>query len=296
MTESHSRLSTRRIDTRSVGFVLAGASEVAARWVADAIRQQPPAPGTQDTAGAWIAGVYSHNERRARQFADVNQLIHFGIDLGPLLQRPGVQCLYVGNHPRHHAETVRIALEAQRHVLCEPPLALDQEEAAELVDLATRRGLVLAMNYTRRALGVIHALHELLIEDRLGELMGGRIQDTAYLIPAKQTWRLQPNGGGVLYDRTLHAVDLLRYLLHTSIEEVYIRSPRRRGYDVEEEVIGFVVLTGGRHIQLHDAFLLPHSPPLIELVGVAGTATAIGIDPGVQQGSLTVVQGDQGRR
>jgi 1,5-anhydro-D-fructose reductase (1,5-anhydro-D-mannitol-forming) len=288
------RLATRGVDDRSLGFLVAGASNVAARWMLTAIRQQPPAPGSRDVAGAWIAAVYSHNERRARQFAQTHGIIHAGDDLQVLLRRPEIQCVYVGNHPRHHAEAVRAGLEAHKHVLCEPPLALTVDEAETLHQMAEHRGLVLAMNYTWRAASVIHQLHELLIEDAIGELLGGRIQNTAYLPPEQHTWRLQTNGGGVGWDRTLHDLDLIQFLLHTPVREVYARSTRNLlAAEVEDDIVAYAVVTGGLVMQLHDSFVLPHAPVTVEMFGANGTLTALYCASAAGQGELLLTRGEQ---
>ena len=58
-------------------------------------------------------------------FADRHAIPHAYLNLADLLAHPDIQCIYVGNHPRHHSQTVMAALAAGKHVLCEPPLALD---------------------------------------------------------------------------------------------------------------------------------------------------------------------------
>jgi 1,5-anhydro-D-fructose reductase (1,5-anhydro-D-mannitol-forming) len=264
-----SRLFTRSTDARSVGFLVAGASHVVAQHMLAAVREQPPLPRTRDVAGAWVAALYSHNERRGRDFAQRHAIIHYGDDLEDLLRRPEVQCVYVGSHPRHHAETVAAALQAHKHVLCEPPLALDAAEAAPLVQMAQNRGLVLALN------------HELLLNENIGELLGGHIRNTRYLPPERQMWRLQGQGGGVLWDRTLHDVDILRYLLHVSPREVYVHGTQQTPAtgaampQVYEEIVGHVVMTGGRVIQMHDSFVQSHVPVLVELYGTNGSIAAL---------------------
>lgn len=285
------RLSTRVVDERSIGFLVAGASQVAARWMLAAIREQPPAQGSQDVAGAWVSAVYGHSERRVRQFAADHRIIHASTDLEALLQRATVHCVYVGNQPRHHAETVRTALEAHRHVLCEPPLALTLEEAESLHQMATNRGLILALNYTWRATAAIHQLHTLLLDDTCGELLGGRIQNVAYLALDRQTWRLQPDGGGVLYDRTLHDIDLMRFLLHVPVREVYGRSTRHVLASAgDEDVVGYAVLTGGIVIQLHDSFVTPHVPVAVELYGANGAMRASHCAPADAAGEMILTR------
>jgi 1,5-anhydro-D-fructose reductase (1,5-anhydro-D-mannitol-forming) len=296
-----------------VGFLLAGASQVAAQYMLAAIREQPPLPNTRDTAGAWVAALYSHNERRARDFAQRHAIIHFSDNLDDLLQRPQVQCVYVASHPRHHAETVEAALRAQKHVLCEPPLALSSAEAQQIFQMAHNRGLVLAMNHTWRAARAIYALHELLAADTIGEVIGGRVQNTAYLPVERQGWRLRGAGNGVLLDRTLRDVDLLRYLLHASPRELFGRATRTStavapqrppageplGEPPEkpavEELVGSVLFTGGAVFQLHDSFVQPHVPVTVELYGANGMAAAVDCAPTGQFPQLTLRRGDQVR-
>lgn len=277
-----SRLQTRGVDERSVGFLVAGASHVAAQAMLPAIRQQPPVAGSRDVAGAWVAALYSHNERRARDFASAHAIIHAGNDLEALLQRREIQCVYVGSHPRHHAETVQAALAAHKHVLCEPPLALEYEEAERLQRMAENRGLVLALNYTWRAAAAIHRVHDLLASEAIGELIGGRLQNALYLPPERQTWRLQPNGGGVLWDRSLHDLDLLRYLLHANLRELFGRAAASLFQGaVEDDVTGYAVLTGGLVVQFHDSFAVPFAPVSLELYGANGFLRAVdcGVSP-----------------
>lgn len=290
------RLATRSVDARSIGFLVAGASSITAQQMLAAIREQPPVAGTRDTAASWVAAIHSHNGGRGREFALRHGIIHVGTELESLLQRPEIQCVYVGNHPRHHAETVQAALAAHKHVLCEPPLALVKEEAEALVQLARNRGLVLAMNYTWRATAAIHQIMDLLVSDSIGELLGGRVCNTAYLAVEKQTWRLQPNGGGVIWNRTLHDVDLLRFLLRLPVREVYgRRGGSTLASEVEDEILGHAVMTGGVLIQLHDSFIQPHLPVIVEFYGTRGALTATACTPADKSTEVLLRRGDSVR-
>jgi len=198
-----------------------------------------------------------------------------------VLLRPEIQCVYVGNHPRHHAETVEAALLAGKHVFCEPPLALTPAGIEALQGIAATRGLILAANYSWRLDPLLLRLRALLEEDAIGELLGGRICNTLYLPPARQSWRLQTRGGGVILDRTLHDLDTLMALLGMRAGEVQcLASQRLLGADVEEEIIGAVKLVGGLTIQIFDSFLLPHAPVTIEFYGSNGQLQATACDPG----------------
>ncbi len=286
------RLTTRKIDDRSIGFLVAGASTVAARWMLDAIWRQPPAVGSNDVAGAYVAGLFSHNARLAQRFADRHGIILAGDDLEHLLDRREVKCVYIGNHPRHHAETTRAALLAGKHVLCEPPLSIDPDECHEFHLMAQHRGLVLALNYVWRATPAMHSLREQLQADVIGEVLGGHIENTAFLPLDRQTWRLTAPYGGVLWERSLQDVDLLEFLLLRTAASVQTsRLQKLLGSDVEEDVLSAVWLRGGLSVYLHDSYLLPHAPVTVTLFGSVGSLTASQCDVGNPASSLTLTRG-----
>jgi 1,5-anhydro-D-fructose reductase (1,5-anhydro-D-mannitol-forming) len=220
-------------------------------------------------------GIFSHNEHRARAFADFHAIPHPFPNLADLLAQPAIHCVYVSNHPRHHAQTVLAALAAGKHVFCEPPLALTVEEAERVAHTALDRGRILALNYQRRGDPALRTLRELVADHTIGDLVGGRISHTGVLPTVRQSWRLRPQGGGVLLDRTAHTVDLLRFLLRDEIENAYCASAQQfLGDYVEEDVISiFAMRRNNIAIQTHDSFVVTPTPLSIELYGNSGTLT-----------------------
>jgi 1,5-anhydro-D-fructose reductase (1,5-anhydro-D-mannitol-forming) len=268
-----------RVGAASVGWGLLGASSVAARAFLPALRSQPPAQGSDQVASAWAGAIFSHNDRLAAHFADANQIPTVAVNLTDLLDRHDIQCVYVSSHPRHHYPLVMAALAAGKHVLCEPPLALTLDEAQTLVLAAADRGRVLGVNFTARANPAVQTLREWLRTDRLGDLLGARVSNTALLPPQQQSWRLQPTGGGIIFDRTVHDLDVVRFLFADEVATLYgaagpvILSQSART-QVTEEVVGHVQLARRRIlVQIHDAWSLAHRPAMLELHGTYSTAT-----------------------
>lgn len=54
-----------------------------------------------------------------------------------------VDAVYIISHPTKHYEQIKLALEQNKHVICESPVALTSEDTKELFDLAKKRGCVL---------------------------------------------------------------------------------------------------------------------------------------------------------
>lgn len=271
---SQRRPASLPIGTDSIGWGILGSGERAQQMV-DAIRQQPPA--TSGSTGAWVVGVYSHTEQRARNFAERHYLPHSFINLADLLQRRDIHAVYVASHPRHHFPLTMAALAAGKHVLCEIPMALHLDDAKAMQQAAKLRGLLLGVSHQFRVDPAIQQVRRLLADQMLGDIVGGRVANTTLLSLPQQGWRLAERGGGVLLTRTPHAVDLLCYLLDDDITAVYAAATQQiLGEDtvspVEEDVLTQVTFHRSKlTIQLHDSFFIPHIPTVLELYGSRGT-------------------------
>jgi 1,5-anhydro-D-fructose reductase (1,5-anhydro-D-mannitol-forming) len=262
----------------TLGWGIVGASAAAARTV-PALRGLAPlrgATGRPPVINSRPVGVFSHSEHRGRVFADAQAIPHFFVNLADLLAHPEIACIYVGNHPRHHAAVVFAALAAGKHVLCEPPLALSLEEAQNAAHTALSRGLVLGLNYLHRADPAVRTLRDLLVDRTIGDVLGGRVSNTAPLPPGQQTWRLRLPAGGAILDRTAFSADLLRFLLRDEVAAMHsLETQRILGTEVEEDVLSHVTLRrSGLVFQLHDSFLIHHLPASVAVVGSTGTLIA----------------------
>lgn len=264
-----------QVGPSSIGWGILGASQRAERVIIDAIRRTPPAPGRPNEVGAWVVGVYSHNERRAQAFAQAHYLPHTFLNLADLLQRREIQCVYVGSQPRHHAPLVMAALAAGKHVLCEAPIALTAAEAQDMAQAAEKRGLILRLGHQWRADPALRQLRLLLTNQTVGDLLGGRISNTTLLTTHEQSWRLRSNGGGALLHRTYADIDLLACLFDAPVVEIAaaitpsVLAETEQG-EIEEGVMGYVRYRQGLTIQFHDAFFIPHNPTVVEFYGATG--------------------------
>lgn len=270
-------------NSASLGWGIVGASNVAATAFLPALRALPQVaqPQTSEASrypapDSIAIGLFSHNEQHGHAFADQHAIPHYFPNLADLLAQSSVHCIYVANHPRHHAQTVLAALAAGKHVLCEPPLALSAEEAERVAHTALDRGRILAVNYQHRGDPALRTLRELLADHTIGDLLGGRISHTAVLPTARQGWRLRTQGGGILFDHTAHTVDLLRFLLRDEIEQAYCASTQQfLGDEVEEDLLAIFNMRRSKiAIQTHDSFLVAPSAISVEIFGNMGRLTA----------------------
>src|SRR5262249_28581615 len=103
--------------------------------------------------------------------------------------------------PNHlHAEQVKAALAAGKHVVCEKPLAVTAAESGELLSLAERSGLVHCTNFNIRFYPLVQEARARTLAGELGDVWnvhGGYLQDWL-LLETDWNWRLEPEKGGEL--------------------------------------------------------------------------------------------------
>ena len=142
-----------------LNFAILSAGNIARRMARtlDSLRDevQPYAIAARDSARAQaLAGRYGF----AKSFAGYEAL----------LADPAVDVVYIGSIHPLHAQHIRAALLAGKHVLCEKPLTLNAAQAQSLFALARERGLLLAEAMWTRTLPFAQALRKTLADGRLG--------------------------------------------------------------------------------------------------------------------------------
>jgi 1,5-anhydro-D-fructose reductase (1,5-anhydro-D-mannitol-forming) len=212
--------------------------------------------------------------------------------LAALLARPEIQCIYISSLPRLHSEHALAALEAGKHVLCESPLALSREAGQLLVRTAAERGLVLAVNHRLRAEPTLVRMRQFVAEGGIGDVLGATIHNINPLATGQHTWRLKPRGGGVIFDRSIHSLDLLRFLFNDEIASVAALGAEQAWGDgvFDDVVINVRMARRQVLVQVRDSYIVPHARDRVELYGTSGTLIARGAFlPGVT-GELELVR------
>lgn len=258
---------------RPLGWALVGASRVAQQFMIPALLGLHRPAGERGPNATRIIGLYSSSRNRGNAFASANRLNRAFTELPKLLSRDDVDCVYVSSQPRHQFSHSLAALEAGKHLLCETPTALTLSELATLEQTAGESGLLFVPNYAYRGDAALARMAELARDYAIGELLGGQFINCTPLPSDLQTWRLAANGGGVVLDRTIHDIDLARWLFADEIEQVAaLAAPRVLGGHVDDEVVvNLRMRRGGQLVQCHDSFVTPHRFSSVELYGTRGS-------------------------
>ena len=210
-----------------LNFAILSAGNIAGRMARtlDSLRDevQPYAIAARDSARAQaLAGRYGF----AKSFAGYEAL----------LADPAVDVVYIGSIHPLHAQHIRAALLAGKHVLCEKPLTLNAAQAQSLFALARERGLLLAEAMWTRTLPFAQALRKTLADGRLGapRLVTAVLGEAMADIPRIAQPAL---GGGALLDIGVYALTLACLALEGYVERVGgVCVQNGLGADIEESI------------------------------------------------------------
>jgi glycerol-3-phosphate cytidylyltransferase len=126
---SSTDLRAERHGTIRIGVI--GSGRIASRFV----------PESRFVSGVSTDVVYSPTLANAQAFAEAQELDRACASVEELFEL--VDAVYIASPHDTHAEHVRAAIAAGKHVLCEKPLALTETEATELFALAAEANVVL---------------------------------------------------------------------------------------------------------------------------------------------------------
>jgi predicted dehydrogenase len=224
-------------DTREqrLGWGVLGAAWIAGRAVLPAI---------EASRNGRLVAIASRDVDRAKRMAAQTSM-RVSESYEALLADPEVDAVYIALVNSLHKDWTVRALAAQKHVLCEKPLAMNAAEAEEMAAAAasTDMHLMEAFMYRfhPRMRDFIHGLRDVL---HVQASFGFTLED-------RSNYRLRPElGGGALLDVGCYTVNVARWILGEP-EEVLARA---RVDGVDMTVSALLEFSGGRTASLWASF------------------------------------------
>jgi predicted dehydrogenase len=142
-----------------------------------------------------------------------------------MLKQDDIDVVHICTPNFLHFSQAKAVMEAEKHVICEKPLAISLEEAAELVQLAKTTGLVNAVHFNLRYYPMVRQMKVMREKGELGQvysIMGSYLQDWLFL-QTDYNWRLEPDKSGdsrAIADIGSHLLDITEYVTGLKINEV----------------------------------------------------------------------------
>lgn len=168
--------------------------------------------------GARIAAVYDVKTERGEEFVKRHQLDGAAVcqSYEELLDQVDAVCICTPNVT--HVDLAVTALKAGKHVLCEKPFALREEDCQEALNYAQLSGKVCMIGLCYRYIPAFRYMKQLIQDGALGEVFWGRqvmCSDRMANPGVLCEWRMQKalSGTGVIGDLGSHMLDMTEWLL-----------------------------------------------------------------------------------
>lgn len=190
---------------RKIGFGIVGLGSVA--------RTHAYALGKSEYC--FLRAVYSPDREKCRKYEEEYGCLSYS-DFSSFLKDDGVDVVLVATPSGLHEKIAVPALMAGKHVLIEKPIEINEEKAARIIEEGRRQHRLVGGIFQNRFYDGAMLIKKALDEERFGRVVmveasfkWYRSQEYYDSGAWRGTWDI--DGGGVLMNQGIHAVDLLSW-------------------------------------------------------------------------------------
>ncbi len=158
-----------------------------------------------EAQGSTVVAVCDQRSERLVQLQTRFPTIKTMSNCAPMFQDPEIDAIVIATPVSSHFELAMAALEADKHVLVEKPLAANSEQANRLVEEAARRKKVLMVDHTFVYTSAVRKIRELITANALGDIY--------YYDAVRVNLGLFQHDVNVIWDLAIHDLSIMEYVL-----------------------------------------------------------------------------------
>jgi D-xylose 1-dehydrogenase (NADP+, D-xylono-1,5-lactone-forming) len=201
---------------KKLRFGVLGCAKIAVRAVI---------PGIQSSESCEVVAIASRDQAKANETAaELNIPKAYG-SYEELLADDQIDAVYIPLPNHLHKEWTIRAAEAGKHVLCEKPIALNANEASEMVEACNKAGVKLAEAFMYRHHPRYEQIKAIIDSGEIGTIRG--IHGTFTFNNAKDVTNVRYKrymGGGSIYDVGCYPLSAARLILESEPEAVTVQA------------------------------------------------------------------------
>jgi len=194
------------------------------------------------TEGTSLSKICDSRFERAAKVAAQYGVRSVTEDAKAVIDSPDVDLVVIATPSLTHYELAREALAAGKHVLVMKPLATSVAHAEELVALAERKGVLLAVDHTFVYTGAVRKIKELVDAGQVGSIY--------YIDSVRINLGLFQSDVNVVWDLAPHDISIIDYLLDGR-EPESVSTIGARHVDSPTENIAYLSLRYGDQLLAH---------------------------------------------
>jgi predicted dehydrogenase len=218
-----------------LSWLVVGVGDIMSKRVLPAILAEPRSR---------LVGIVSRDPAKAEPYG-----VKSWSDLDSALAESDAEAVYIATPVFLHAPQTIAALRAERHVLCEKPMALNYADALAMQRASEDSRYTLGIAYYRRMYPKVDRARELIEAGVIGRPVFAEATSHDWFNPlgTSRAWLADPkqSGGGPLRDIGSHRIDLMNYLFGKPINAIGHMSTLVQPLDVEDNATVMIEYESG---------------------------------------------------
>lgn len=183
--------------------------------------------------GSLIA-VCDPSQESLNQAQEELQVKYTYTDYRDALANPEIDAIILVSPTRFHREIAVAAAKAKKHVLCEKPLAVNEEEAQDIIDACKENQVKLQVGFMRRFDPGFVAAKEAIDAGEIGDVV--LIKSLTHGPSEPKPWMYDiKNSSGPIGEVNSHDFDSLRWMAGSELKSIYAVGGNFRSPEVKEE-------------------------------------------------------------
>jgi 1,5-anhydro-D-fructose reductase (1,5-anhydro-D-mannitol-forming) len=212
---------------------------------------------------------------RARQSAHEYGIAHAFTSTAEMCACPEVDAVFIATPDALHLADVLQAARQGKHILVEKPMAMNADEARQMVEAARSAGVTFGVAHVMRFEASVRWFRERIASGAIGKPLLARAAFVAPLLNSARTWIDDPAlaTGGPLADIGVHCFDTLKYILNDEVRSVMAQASYDRHWSVEASGTTLFKFAGGTLATMSVSARAPYQT-LLEVIGEDGILAA----------------------
>ncbi len=238
------------------------------------IAREKVIPGMQASEFCDIAAIASRNGEQARAEANRLHLAKAYDSYEALLEDPEIDAVYIPLPNQLHVPWAIKAIEANKHVLCEKPIALTAAEAQQLLKAAQQKPQLKVMEaFMYRFHPQWQYAKKMADEGKLGQLKTIQSFFSFYNVDPNNIRNHRDSGGGGMMDIGCYCISLSRFIFGKEPERVFGKVEFDERFGVDQIASGILDFSTGTSTFTCSTQLTPY-----QHVNILGTDAGIEIE------------------
>lgn len=180
-----------------------------------------------------------------------------------LLADKSIDAVYIASPVYLHTTLTKKAADAGKHVLCEKPLGMNEEDALGAVEYCRERGVLLSVGLMMRYGTHVRNVKRIIAEGGIGQVVSGNGRFSCWTpyTPGRWLHNAEKAGGGPVMDMGFHLIDLMQYITGMKVTAVTAMQERitfsGEDYTVDDSSTLILRMDNGAQFVVQTNFNIP---------------------------------------